>query len=108
MILTDREKEYVEKFRELKEEKRKSILLKICNKYSSKEYINREVRIGRTTPNFYLEYLLMYYGFKYGELIDDPSLLDDYFGEEKYLLDDTIYVSFIYTIGEDIFTIAKK
>lgn len=101
------EEKWIEWFRKQDPEKRKEILYKIFKKYTSKEYINRELKL-RYNPEYYLADLLILYGIKYGKPIDDPELLDDYFGEEKYLLEDYLYVSFIYGGQEDLFTIKLK
>lgn len=96
----DFELRWLTKFDNLSKEKRAEIIRKIVDKYSSDKYIDGEYNKGYE-PRCSLYDLLFAYGAQCGEEIEYCK--NPHFGEEQYLIDDSILVAKVYGQGEYIY-----
>lgn len=79
----EREDKYIQYLHNLSLSDRTALFEKIKAKYESKEYYNREIKLGREPRELLYDYILEY-GYRYGISNDIP---DAHFGYDSYIID---------------------
>ena len=79
----EREDRYIQHLHNLSLSDRTALFEKIKAKYESKEYYNREIKLGREPRELLYDYILEY-GYRYGVSNDIP---DAHFGYDSYIID---------------------
>lgn len=79
----EREDKYIQYLHNLSLSNRTTLFEKIKAKYESKEYYNREIKLGREPRELLYDYILEY-GYKYGISNDIPNT---HFGYDSYIID---------------------
>lgn len=94
----DRMDYYVQKFHSLEEKEKDRILNLIYTKYTSREYLDRECRLGRE-PRYYLGIYLVKYGRDFGKPLESKEKEYEPFSSEFYLVENKWAVGFVYGQG---------
>ena len=79
----EREDKYIQYLHNLSLSDRTALFEKIKAKYESKEYYDREIKLGREPRELLYDYILEY-GYRYGISNDIP---DAHFGYDSYIID---------------------
>lgn len=79
----EREDKYIQHLHNLSLSDRTVLFEKIKAKYESKEYYDREIKLGREPRELLYDYILEY-GYRYGISNDIP---DAHFGYDSYIID---------------------
>lgn len=79
----EREDKYIQYLYNLSLSDRTSLFEKIKAKYESKEYYDREIKLGREPRKLLYDYILEY-GYRYGISNEIP---DAHFGYDSYIID---------------------